>query len=99
MDTLLRSYKRTPLWPFAFFLTLALALGVASTARAAEVDRLYVIDCGWAHASGVPIDFADNCYPAPSRSSWRIRARGLAGRRRSAQVMLVAAGLGVTFVP
>jgi N-acyl homoserine lactone hydrolase len=48
-------------------------LGVATTARAGEVDRLYVIDCGWAHAtdqslwspgvgSGVPIDFSDNCY-------------------------------------
>jgi glyoxylase-like metal-dependent hydrolase (beta-lactamase superfamily II) len=40
---------------------------------AAQVDRLYVIDCGSAHAtdqslwspgvnSGVPIDFSDNCY-------------------------------------
>jgi N-acyl homoserine lactone hydrolase len=54
------------------FLALIL-LGVASTARAGEVDRLYVIDCGWARASdqsrwspgvnsGVPIDFSDNCY-------------------------------------
>jgi N-acyl homoserine lactone hydrolase len=45
----------------------------ATVARAGEVDRLYVIDCGWAHAedqslwspgvnAGVPIDFADNCY-------------------------------------
>jgi N-acyl homoserine lactone hydrolase len=56
----------------SIFLTLIL-LVLASTARAGEVDRLYVIDCGWAHASdqsrwspgvnaGVPIDFADNCY-------------------------------------
>jgi glyoxylase-like metal-dependent hydrolase (beta-lactamase superfamily II) len=48
-------------------------LSVGSIARAGEVDRLYVIDCGWAHAAdqsrwspginaGVPIDFADNCY-------------------------------------
>jgi N-acyl homoserine lactone hydrolase len=56
----------------SLFSTLIL-LVLASTARAGEVDRLYVIDCGWAHASdqslwspgvnaGVPIDFADNCY-------------------------------------
>jgi N-acyl homoserine lactone hydrolase len=41
--------------------------------QAGEVDRLYVIDCGWAHAldqsrwspginAGVPIDLSDNCY-------------------------------------
>jgi len=45
----------------------------AATVQAGEVDRLYVIDCGWAHALdqsrwspgvnvGVPIDFSDNCY-------------------------------------
>lgn len=43
------------------------------TAGAGEVDRLYVIDCGWAHAIdqsrwspgvnvGVAIDLSDNCY-------------------------------------
>jgi N-acyl homoserine lactone hydrolase len=48
-------------------------LVVGSTARAGEVDRLYVIDCGWAHAadksrwspgvdSGMPIDLSNNCY-------------------------------------
>jgi N-acyl homoserine lactone hydrolase len=48
-------------------------LVVAASARAGEVDRLYVIDCGWAHATdqsrwspginaGVPIDLSDNCY-------------------------------------
>jgi N-acyl homoserine lactone hydrolase len=48
-------------------------LVVAGTAQAGEVDRLYVIDCGWAHAVdqslwspgvnvGVPIDLSDNCY-------------------------------------
>jgi len=42
-------------------------------ADAGKVDRLYVIDCGWAHAAdqslwspgvnvGVPIDVSDNCY-------------------------------------
>jgi N-acyl homoserine lactone hydrolase len=52
--------------------TLSLLL-LASGAEAGEVDRLYVIDCGWAHAAdqslwspgvnaGVPIDFSDNCY-------------------------------------
>jgi N-acyl homoserine lactone hydrolase len=47
---------------------------VASTSvQAGEVERLYVIDCGFAHAedqslwspgvnTGVPIDFSDNCY-------------------------------------
>src|SRR6266849_4632360 len=53
-------------------LTLIL-LVLAATTQAGEVDRLYVIDCGWAHAVdqsrwspgvnvGVPIDFSDNCY-------------------------------------
>lgn len=56
----------------SLLLTVAL-LAVTTTARAGEVDRLYVIDCGWAHAvdqslwspgvnAGVPIDFSDNCY-------------------------------------
>jgi glyoxylase-like metal-dependent hydrolase (beta-lactamase superfamily II) len=51
----------------------ALLLVFAASARAGEVDRLYVIDCGWAHAAdqslwspgvnvGVPIDLSDNCY-------------------------------------
>jgi N-acyl homoserine lactone hydrolase len=46
---------------------------LAANARAGNVDRLYVIDCGSAHAEdqslwspgvnvGVPIDFSDNCY-------------------------------------
>jgi len=46
---------------------------VAGFACAGDVDRLYVIDCGWAHAVdqslwspgvnvGVPIDLANNCY-------------------------------------
>jgi glyoxylase-like metal-dependent hydrolase (beta-lactamase superfamily II) len=54
-------------------------LVLASTARAGEVDRLYVIDCGWAHATdqsrwspgvnvGVPIDVSDNCYLIHHRS-------------------------------
>jgi N-acyl homoserine lactone hydrolase len=61
---------------FALTMTLGLAVLLlvrASAARAGEVDRLYVIDCGWAHAVdqsrwspgvnvGVPIDFSDNCY-------------------------------------
>ena len=48
-------------------------LVVAATSEAGEVDRLYIIDCGWAHATdqsrwspgvnvGVPIDLSDNCY-------------------------------------
>ena len=56
----------------SLFLSMSLLL-FATGARAGQVDRLYVIDCGWAHALdqsrwspgvnvGVPIDFADNCY-------------------------------------
>lgn len=54
------------------FLTLIFTV-LAASARAGEVDRLYVIDCGAAHIAdqsrwspgvnvGVPIDFSDNCY-------------------------------------
>ena len=56
----------------AAFLTIVL-LAITGTARAGTVERLYVIDCGWAHAPdqsrwspginvGVPIDVSDNCY-------------------------------------
>ncbi|HXJ80340.1 MAG TPA: N-acyl homoserine lactonase family protein [Candidatus Methylomirabilis sp.] len=56
----------------SMFWAMILLVG-AATAQAGEVDRLYVIDCGWAHAldqsrwspgvnAGVPIDFSDNCY-------------------------------------
>ncbi len=60
--------------PIAWSIVLAVAvLGVAARVQAGEVDRLYVIDCGWAHARdqsrwspgvnvGVPIDLSDNCY-------------------------------------
>jgi N-acyl homoserine lactone hydrolase len=48
-------------------------IAAAGTGRAQGVDKLYVIDCGWAHAAdqsrwspgvnvGVPIDISDNCY-------------------------------------
>ena len=52
-------------------LALVLLAGLAASARAGEVDRLYVIDCGWAHlddrsnlspGSSAPIDLSDNCY-------------------------------------
>ena len=54
-------------------LLIVLFLLVSVSARAGEVERLYVIDCGFAHAEdqslwspgvnvGVPIDFSDNCY-------------------------------------
>jgi N-acyl homoserine lactone hydrolase len=56
-------------------LWMAAALLFAATggALAGEVERLYVIDCGWAHAPdrsrwspgvdvGVPIDLSDSCY-------------------------------------
>src|SRR6516164_11416561 len=52
---------------------IALLMLASTWAGAGEVERLYVIDCGWAHAVdqslwspgvnvGVPIDFSDNCY-------------------------------------
>jgi glyoxylase-like metal-dependent hydrolase (beta-lactamase superfamily II) len=52
---------------------IALLLLASASARAAEAERLYVIDCGFAHAEdqslwspgvnvGGPIDFSDNCY-------------------------------------
>jgi glyoxylase-like metal-dependent hydrolase (beta-lactamase superfamily II) len=54
----------------------ALAVLAAGTVRAAEsgaADKMYVFDCGWAHAAdksrwspgidvGVPFDVSDNCY-------------------------------------
>jgi N-acyl homoserine lactone hydrolase len=47
--------------------------GSAAAQSAAGIDRLYVLDCGWAHAAdqsrwspgvnvGKPIDISDNCY-------------------------------------
>jgi N-acyl homoserine lactone hydrolase len=56
-----------------FILAAAMVSAIAAGARAGTVDRLYVIDCGWAHAtdqsvwspgvnSGVPIDYSNNCY-------------------------------------
>ena len=55
------------------FVVAAMLGAIVSGARAGTVDRLYVIDCGWAHATdqsvwspgvnvGVPIDYSDNCY-------------------------------------
>lgn len=52
---------------------IALLLLASASANAGEVERLYVIDCGFAHAEdqslwspganiNVPIDFSDNCY-------------------------------------
>lgn len=57
----------------ALLLAALIALLAAASARAGEVDRLYVIDCGHAHAVdqshwspgvnvGKPIEFSDNCY-------------------------------------
>jgi glyoxylase-like metal-dependent hydrolase (beta-lactamase superfamily II) len=54
-------------------LGILFALAIVAGARAGEIERLYVIDCGNAHADDqslwspgvnvdVPIDFSDNCY-------------------------------------
>jgi N-acyl homoserine lactone hydrolase len=53
----------------------------AGAGQANGVDKLYVIDCGWAHApdqsrwspgvnAGVPIDFSDNCYLVHHAKGW-----------------------------
>jgi glyoxylase-like metal-dependent hydrolase (beta-lactamase superfamily II) len=68
VDGLLRSPAILP-----GLLSVGILLGAGSAARAGAVDRLYVLDCGWAHAAdqslwspgvnvGVPIDLSDNCY-------------------------------------
>src|SRR5215469_7475480 len=60
---------------------IALLLLASAPARAGEVERLYVIDCGFAHAEdqslwspgvnvGVPIDFSDNCYLIRHSTEW-----------------------------
>jgi glyoxylase-like metal-dependent hydrolase (beta-lactamase superfamily II) len=60
-------------------LLILLSLLASVSARAGEVERLYVIDCGFAHAEdqslwspgvgvNVPIDFSDNCYLIHHRS-------------------------------
>jgi Metallo-beta-lactamase superfamily len=54
-------------------LLILLSLLAPVSARAGEVERLYVIDCGYAHAEdqslwspgigvGIPIDFSNSCY-------------------------------------
>ncbi len=63
-----------PRQPTRFAVSIAAALLLAAGAALAQgVDRVYVLDCGWAHAPdqsrwspgvnvGVPIDLSDNCY-------------------------------------
>jgi N-acyl homoserine lactone hydrolase len=64
---------RSPSATTMLALAAAVVIACADRARAGQVDRLYVIDCGFAHAAdqslwspgvnvGVPIDFSDNCY-------------------------------------
>ncbi len=73
IDRTSRSNVPRALRALASTVCLAVIVLAARTAHAGEVDRLYVIDCGWAHAVdqsrwspgvnvGVPIDFSDNCY-------------------------------------
>jgi glyoxylase-like metal-dependent hydrolase (beta-lactamase superfamily II) len=60
---------------------VALAALAAGAAQAEGVEKLYVIDCGWAHAPdqsrwspgvnvGVPIDVSDNCYLVRHAKGW-----------------------------
>lgn len=55
------------------YLLALCALLWMGAAQAAGIERLYVLDCGWAHApdqarwspgvnAGIPIDVSDNCY-------------------------------------
>src|SRR5215472_15848541 len=64
---------RQPMAKLESLLLAVILTLVAGFACAGDVDRLYVIDCGWAHAVdqslwspgvnvGVPIDLANNCY-------------------------------------
>jgi glyoxylase-like metal-dependent hydrolase (beta-lactamase superfamily II) len=73
-------------------LVIALLLLPPVTARAGEVERLYVFDCGNAHAEdqslwspsvnvGVPIDFSDNCYLIRhSMEGWLLWDTGITDR-------------------
>jgi glyoxylase-like metal-dependent hydrolase (beta-lactamase superfamily II) len=73
-------------------LMIALLLLAPVTARAGEVPRLYVFDCGNAHAEdqslwspgvnvGVPIDFSDNCYLIRhSTEGWLLWDTGITDR-------------------
>lgn len=62
---------------------------LAVSAYAGMVDRLYVIDCGWAHSAdqslwspgvnvGVPIDLSDNCYLLRHGDGWLLWDTGIA---------------------
>ncbi len=89
-------------------LTLIL-LVAASTARAGEVDRLYVIDCGWAHASdqsrwspgvnvGVPIDLSNNCYLVHhSSAGYLLWDTGITDRLAALPDGVTVAALGQTW--
>jgi glyoxylase-like metal-dependent hydrolase (beta-lactamase superfamily II) len=65
----------------ARWLAMAVAALSLGAAPAATAERLYVIDCGWAHApdqsrwspgvnQGVPIDVSDNCYLVKHAKGW-----------------------------
>jgi N-acyl homoserine lactone hydrolase len=82
----------------------SIALVLPGAAHAGAIDRLYVIDCGWAHATdqsvwspgvnaGVPIDYADNCYLIHhSSEGYLLWDTGITDR-------LVAVPDGVTIAP
>jgi N-acyl homoserine lactone hydrolase len=64
--------RRTPKLVRSMLLAASL-LALSATARAGTVDRLHIIDCGWAHAAdkslwspgvdaGVAIELSNNCY-------------------------------------
>src|SRR5260370_12793967 len=74
----------------SILLTMSL-LVMATGAQAGEVDRLYVIDCGWAHAldqsrwspginAGAPIDLSDNCYLIHSSEGYLLWDTGITDR-------------------
>jgi glyoxylase-like metal-dependent hydrolase (beta-lactamase superfamily II) len=78
-------------------LVAAICLLPAPNASAGTADRLYVIDCGFAHAAdqslwspgvnaGVPIDFSDNCYLVHhSREGYLLWDTGITDRLAAAR--------------
>jgi glyoxylase-like metal-dependent hydrolase (beta-lactamase superfamily II) len=71
-----------------FALLAALALATPLTANAAGLDRLYVLDCGEAHAPdqsrwspgvnvGKPIDIVDSCYLIHHAQGWMVWDTGV----------------------
>ena len=73
---------------FGFAAALCLAFATTAAAQTSGVERLYVLDCGDAHAPdqarwspgvnvGKPIDISDNCYLIHHKSGWMLWDTGI----------------------